>query len=90
MLYEVITVNEPAHWKDATLVTPFINRMYDAIRSTGYANPILYNMTTCADFIDDVLASKAEGGSFQWYPSGLTCNHDIKGNMLPIVRNNFV
>lgn len=83
-------VNEPAHWKNAALVKPFINRMFDAIRSTGCEKPIFYNMTTCADLIEDVLQSKAEGASFQWYPSGLTSNHNLNGNMLPNVDKYYI
>lgn len=78
-------VNEPGHWKRPDLVVPYIDRMYDAIRATGCKKPIMYNMTTSAVFIDSILESKADGGSFQWYPSGLTANHDQKGNMLPNV-----
>lgn len=78
-------VNEPGHWKRPDLTTGYINMMYDTIRATGCIKPIMYNMTTSAEFIDQILASKVEGGSFQWYPSGLTANHDQKGNMLPNV-----
>lgn len=59
--------------------------MYDGIRSTGCDKPLLYNMTTCSDFIEDVLETKVDGGSFQWYPTGLTSNHEQKGNYLPNV-----
>ena len=83
-------VNEPAHWQRPDLVTGYIDLMYDAIRATGCKKPLMYNMTTCADFIDQVLASKADGGSFQWYPSGLTANHDQKGNMLPNVDKYYI
>jgi len=31
------------------------------------------------------MISLLQGGTFQWYPSGLTCNHDLKGNLLPNV-----
>ena len=64
--------------------------MYDAIRSTGCDKPLLYNMTTSVSFIDDVLASKVNGGSFQWYPTGLTANHEQKGNLLPNVDKYLV
>ncbi|WP_298365787.1 cellulase family glycosylhydrolase [uncultured Lutibacter sp.] len=78
-------VNEPKHWKGAKLVKKYINKMYRAIRSTGCDKPLMYNMTTCVDFIDDVLETKVDGGSFQWYPTGLTSNHEQKGNLLPNV-----
>ena len=78
-------VNEPKHFKKPELVIPYINKMISAIKSTGCDKPLLYNMTTCAGQIDEVLASNAEGGSFQWYPTGLTANHEQKGNLLPNV-----
>ncbi|NIJ44847.1 hypothetical protein FHR24_001286 [Wenyingzhuangia heitensis] len=83
-------VNEPKHFKAPKLVKEYINTMYDAIRSTGCDVPLMYNMTTCVDFIDDVLASKVNGGSFQWYPTGLTANQTLKGNFLPNVDQYLV
>ncbi len=77
--------NEPQHWKAPELIKPFINMMYDAMRETGCEKPILYNMSTCASFIDKVLETKVQGGCLQWYPTGLTSNFDVKGNYLPFV-----
>lgn len=76
-------VNEPQHYKRPDLVTGYINQMVDAIRATGCTAPLFYNMTTCAAHIDEVLKAKIDGGTFQWYPTGLTANHDLKGNLLP-------
>ncbi|MDZ8117208.1 hypothetical protein [Pontiella agarivorans] len=78
-------VNEPAHWKRPDLIEGYINRMADAIRTAGCDKPLFYNMTTSAMHIDEILKGKIDGGTFQWYPTGLTSNHDLKGNMLPNV-----
>ncbi|WP_111708884.1 glycoside hydrolase 5 family protein [Lutibacter citreus] len=83
-------VNEPKHWKEPKLIKKYIGKMYKAIRSTGCDKPLMYNMTTCSDFIDDVLDTKIDGGSFQWYPTGLTSNHEQKGNLLPNVDQYIV
>ncbi|MFI3321844.1 MAG: hypothetical protein R3Y50_04905 [Rikenellaceae bacterium] len=78
-------VNEPSHWAGPEHIKEYIDRMYNAMRETGCEKPILYNMTTCAQFIDTVLETDVQGGSFQWYPTGLTSNFDVKGNHLPFV-----
>ncbi len=78
-------INEPHHFKAPDLVTDYINQMVEAIKNTGCEKPLFYNMTTCAQQIDQVLPSKVDGGTFQWYPTGLTSNHDQKGNLLPNV-----
>ncbi|MFR9641562.1 MAG: hypothetical protein SNH41_05585 [Rikenellaceae bacterium] len=83
-------VNEPSHWKNPEVVTQFVDMMYDAMRETGCQKPILYNMTTAASFVDKILVSKADGGSFQWYPTGLTANMDLKGNYLPYVDSYLI
>ncbi|QBG46342.1 membrane or secreted protein [Verrucomicrobia bacterium S94] len=78
-------VNEPAHWKRPDLTEEYIDRMVEAIRSAGCEKPLFYNMTTSAAQIDEILKGKINGGTFQWYPTGLTSNHDLKGNLLPNV-----
>ncbi|WP_282122094.1 hypothetical protein [Algibacter mikhailovii] len=83
-------VNEPRHWEKPELIIDYANTMYDAVKSIGCDKPLLYNMTTCVDFIDDVLKTKVNGGSFQWYPTGLTSNHVQKGNFLPNVDKYLV
>ncbi|MRT93007.1 membrane or secreted protein [Ancylomarina sp. 16SWW S1-10-2] len=82
--------NEPRHWKAPELVTPYINTMVKAMREGGFKNPIFYNMTTTSSCIDAVLASNIQGGTFQWYPSGLTANHNQKGNFLPNVDKYYI
>lgn len=78
-------VNEPQHYKAPEQVTPYINQMIAAIRGAGCENPLFYNMTTAAAHIDRILPTQVQGGTFQWYPTGLTSNHDQKSNLLPNV-----
>lgn len=78
-------VNEPKHYKAPNLVVNYINTMCNAIKSTGCDKPLFYNMTTSFSVIDKVLKSNTDGGTFQWYPTGLTANQTLKGNFLPNV-----
>lgn len=83
-------VNEPSHWAAPELVTDFVDMMYSAVRETGCNKPLFYNLTTCSKFIDSVFKAGIDGGSFQWYPTGLTSNFDLKGNFLPYVDNYYI
>jgi hypothetical protein len=77
-------INEPRHPDNVILVTEYINEMYDIIRSSGFNKPIFYNISE--NWNDEqakaVVKSKAEGISFQWYPTGLVHNNELKGNYL--------
>lgn len=77
--------NEPSHSGPKQGVTDYINRLHAAIRSTGWSKPIFYNISQGPFYADAVAASKADGFSFQWYPTGLVANYTLKGNLLPNV-----
>ena len=78
--------NEPFnHGDKPDLTTYYINRMASAIRSTGCEKPIFYNVSHNINLIDEFCAADIQGGTFQWYPTGLVANHDQMGNMLPNV-----
>jgi hypothetical protein len=78
--------NEPTtHGSNPDLTTYYINTMASAIRGTGCEKPIFYNVSHNIDQIDNFSAADIQGGTFQWYPTGLVANHDQKGNMLPNV-----
>ncbi|HDS06146.1 MAG TPA: membrane or secreted protein, partial [Bacteroides sp.] len=78
--------NEPFNHGDRPdLTTEYIDRMAAAIRSTGFEKPIFYNVSHNINQIDNFCAAQIQGGTFQWYPTGLVSGHDIKGNMLPNV-----
>lgn len=77
--------NEPSHSGPKTGVTAYINRMVTAIKSTGFTKPLFYNISQNPYYADAVAASDVNGFSFQWYPSGLVANREVKGNFLPNV-----
>lgn len=77
--------NEPTHSGPAKGVTDYINRLHDAIRSTGWTKPIFYNISENPRYASATTASKADGYSFQWYPSGLVSGKTLQSNYLPHV-----
>lgn len=77
--------NEPHHSGPKERTTEYINRMLAAIKSTGWAKPVFYNISESPAYADAVAASKVNGFSFQWYPTGLVAGHELKGNYLPNV-----
>jgi hypothetical protein len=81
--YEVC--NEPNYHLPLAPVTSFANRMVAAMRATGYAKPIFYNIAESPAVKDAILDTNVQGFSFQWYPENLVSGHELKGNFLPYV-----
>ncbi len=79
--------NEPHHKGTKENVKDYINRMVKSIRRTGTSIPVFYNMSHSINLVDAYLESDVEGGTFQWYPTGLVASKQIKGNYLPHVIN---
>lgn len=77
--------NEPSHSGPKRGVTDYINRLAAAIRSTGWSKPVFYNISQGPYYADAVAASRVDGFSFQWYPSGLVSGNILEGNYLPHV-----
>jgi hypothetical protein len=77
--------NEPHHRGTAQEVTAYINRMSKAMRNTGYKKPIFYNVSHSIQLGDAYFNSDIQGGTFQWYPTGLGARHELRGNFLPNV-----
>lgn len=77
--------NEPHHRESAEKVTIFINRMVKSMRSTGCKKPIFYNITHSIQLADAYFDSDIQGGTFQWYPTGLGSRFELGGNLLPNV-----
>ncbi|MBL0740512.1 cellulase family glycosylhydrolase [Chryseolinea lacunae] len=77
--------NEPHHDGTPASVTTFINRMVKAMRKTGCKKPIFYNISHSIQLADAYFKSDIQGGTFQWYPTGLGSQHEIQGNFLPNV-----
>ena len=78
--------NEPGHFEYEPTID-YINTMIAAIRGTGCAKPLFYNMSHGIPVAQAYLDSKAEGGTFQWYPAGLVAGHEQRGNFLPYVED---
>ncbi len=77
--------NEPSHSGPKTGVTNYINRLAAAVRSTGWTKPLYYNISQSPFYADAVAKANIDGVSFQWYPTGLVANQEVKGNFLPNV-----
>ncbi|WP_411767304.1 hypothetical protein [Winogradskyella sp. A3E31] len=79
--------NEPHHRGEASKVTAFVKGMIDAMRKTGTQKPIFYNMSHAVHFAEAYFEGGADGGTFQWYPTGLGYQKELSGNLLPNVND---
>jgi hypothetical protein len=77
--------NEPHHTGPKQNVTNYVNRMAQAVKSTGWTKPIFYNISESPTYADAVADANLDGHSFQWYPTGLVANRTLQGNYLPNV-----
>ncbi|MEX2601777.1 MAG: cellulase family glycosylhydrolase [Balneolaceae bacterium] len=77
--------NEPHHNNSVEDVRSYINRMVSAMRETGMEKPIFYNMSHNFSVTEAFLTADIQGGTFQWYPTGLNAGFTQKGNFLPNV-----
>jgi hypothetical protein len=79
-------INEPAqHPQDFDGSVRYINALYDAVRSTGCQKITFFNFSQDFAMAQAIAASKADGASFAWYPSGLVAGHQLHGNFLRTV-----
>src|SRR5665648_77076 len=77
------TINEPAHHSnDLEGSVAYINTMVDAIRSTGCKKLIFHNYSQDNKIGKALKASKIDGATFAWYPTGLNSRHTLQGNYL--------
>ena len=79
--------NEPHHRGDAESVTKFVKGMTEAMRKTGTKKPIFYNVSHAVHLMDAYFKGNIQGGTFQWYPTGLGYKHELSGNLLPNVNS---
>ncbi len=79
--------NEPHHRGTPEEVKQFISKMVAAIKSTGSKKPIFYNVTHSVQLAETYFSSGIDGGTFQWYPTGLGFGKELKGNLLPNVND---
>jgi len=82
--------NEPHHSGTVEEVTEFINRMVASMRRTGTQTPIFYNVTHSIHLYRAYMEADVQGGTFQWYPTGLVANRQITGNYLPHVSEYYI
>jgi hypothetical protein len=59
--------------------------MLNSMRRTGCGKPIFYNISHSIHLVDAYYAAGIDGGTFQWYPTGLGAQHELGGNLLPNV-----
>lgn len=78
--------NEPHHKGTAEEVTGFVQRMVKAMRSTGMQKPIFYNVSHSVHLAEAYFDADIQGGTFQWYPTGLGFQKELEGNLLPNVN----
>ncbi len=77
--------NEPHHRGKPEEVKAYINRLEASMRKTGCRKPIFYNVSHSVHLGDTYFKSNIDGGTFQWYPTGLGARHELRGNFLPNV-----
>jgi len=77
--------NEPHHKNNVEEVRDYLDKMTSAMRETGLNKPIFYNMSHNFGVTEAFLAADIQGGTFQWYPTGLNAGFTQKGNFLPNV-----
>ena len=79
-------INEPLYKKDCpdASVTSYVNALAEALRATGTDKPIFYNSWHGRDAA--VAASRVDGLTGSFYPTGLSSGMCIEGNMLGSVR----
>ena len=79
--------NEPHHRSEPEKVTEFVKGMVDSMRKTGTKKPIFYNISHAVHFADAYFKAGIQGGTFQWYPTGLGYQRELSGNLLPNVND---
>ena len=79
--------NEPHHRGTAEEVEDFINKMVAAVRSTGTEKPVFYNVSHSVHLAPAYAEADIDGGTFQWYPTGLGFGQELEGNLLPNVND---
>ena len=79
--------NEPHHKESPELVTAYVKKMVKAIKGTGTGKPIFYNISHSVQLADAYFKGGIQGGTFQWYPTGLGYEKELEGNLLPNVNS---
>lgn len=79
-------INEPSQFPDDIKgMVKYINRMNDALRSTGCKKITFYNVSQNFGVAPAIKQSKVQGSTYAWYPEALNNNHTVSGNGLLFV-----
>jgi hypothetical protein len=79
-------INEPVHRsRDLSAATAYINTLADAVRSTGCKKLLFHNVSQDFAIIPAIKASRVQGVTFAWYPTGLNVNRTLTENFLRTV-----
>jgi hypothetical protein len=79
--------NEPHHKGGPEEVQKFIEKMVKSMKSTGSKKPIFYNVSHSIHLAETYFGTGIDGGTFQWYPTGLGFQKELEGNLLPNVND---
>lgn len=82
--------NEPHHRGTPSEVKTFIQKMVKAVKSTGYKNPVFYNVSHSVHLAETYFDSGIDGGTFQWYPTGLGYKRELPFNVLPHIDSYLI
>lgn len=77
--------NEPINPLDSLSTATYVERMIAAIRNQGCKKLIFYNVSHNFSNTQAFYNTEIDGGTFQWYPTGLVAGHTRFGNFLPTV-----
>ncbi|MGB3799997.1 MAG: hypothetical protein WA952_09280 [Lewinella sp.] len=77
--------NEPHHDGTPASVTDFVRRMREAVKANGTEKPVFYNISHSVHLMDAYFAGGIRGGTFQWYPTGLSYGKALPANVLPLI-----
>jgi hypothetical protein len=76
-------INEPVHRPDdLSCSIAYIDALANAVRRTGCKKLIFYNVSQDFRITPAIKASKAQGVTFAWYPTGLNSGHMHTDNYL--------
>jgi hypothetical protein len=77
--------NEPSNESEPAFTTDYVSRMVKAIRATGCKTPVFYNVSHNFQNTQAFYDAQIDGGTFQWYPTGLVAGYTRRANYLPAV-----
>ncbi|HEU5079193.1 MAG TPA: hypothetical protein VFT72_08260 [Opitutaceae bacterium] len=79
-------INEPTHHpENFEASVHYINALAEAVKGTGCEKVLFYNLSQDFAIAPAINASKAEGYTYAWYPTGLNSGHELKANFLRTV-----